>query len=167
MSSQVQPLNSFVVPAAAPASLDRGSSAAAPASQQGLAAGGSRRGLVVALLVALFFVLAASFAIHSRGASRPPAPPASLAGRLYDGGWVLYTSPACSYCASQLSALGGQYRGMVVCGGAGGGRGLGGGVPLPGCDQVPAYPYWVNVNTRETRTGVQSQSELAAMARAR
>lgn len=114
----------------------------------------------MALLVALFFILAVSFAVHSCGAPRPSA---SLAGRLYDGGWVLYTSPTCSYCASQLSALGGQYRGTVVCGGAR----LGGGIPLPGCDQVPAFPYWVNTNTRETRTGVQSQGELAAMARAR
>ena len=78
------------------------------------------------------------------------------------GGWVLYATPDCVHCKAQLGTLGGSYPNYVLCP-----KGSYKGASAPAvysCATISSYPFWVNVMTKETKTGVQGKSDLRAMA---
>ena len=102
-----------------------------------------------ALLVALLAVIICIIVYCIR------VPDSGLADKLAADGWVLFTTPGCSFCVKQLRVLGlARYPSQTECGGAS--------APA-GCKKIAAFPFWVNTKTSETRTGLQSAAQLREM----
>lgn len=107
-------------------------------------------GLVTALLVILVIVLIGAVLLCAFQAKSH-----GLAKSLHDVGWKVYVTPNCSACKRQLELIQGiEKKQMVVSCGQGG--------PAQ-CKNIPAFPYWVNHVTGETRTGMQCRGELMDM----
>ena len=114
-------------------------------------------GLILALLIIAVVIIGYYYWSRSKGGS-------SLAKDLASCGWVLYMMPGCGYCHKQMDVLGVKvYPKQVVCKG---------GMPAsPGtnykgkmdCGAIKAYPHWENEKTGETRTGLQTTSQLQSM----
>jgi hypothetical protein len=94
-----------------------------------------------------------------------------LANSLAARGWVLYTRPGCPYCTKQLDELGltgkKTYPRTVVCGSAPALTGAGDGAKRaqPTCEAVSGVPFWFNVRTAASRTGLQNRKALEHMLR--
>ena len=65
-------------------------------------------------------------------------------------GWVLYFTPSCPYCVTQLNEFGWKSAilNKVNC-------------EQMNCPNVKAYPTWINSKTQEQVEGVVSIEELA------
>jgi hypothetical protein len=89
-----------------------------------------------------------------------------IATRLAKEGWVLYTMEDCVFCVKQLWELGSvTYPLHVKCGKNKKLKAAYGTTPPIPCSKVTAFPFWYNAKTKETRTGLQTRSELRKMAR--
>ena len=113
--------------------------------------------------VLLIIVIFAIYMIwQSRSAGKAAQAPAqALAVR----GWYFYSKSGCQWCSRQLEALGGSYPNVITCAGAAAHT-----VPVPkgalACTdaKITGYPFWYNVQSKESRTGFQDQAALAVMA---
>ena len=123
--------------------------------------------LIVVVVIAIMYLCWTSM--------YPKIPPRDMGKDLADRGWVVYTTPGCTYCEKQMKHLE-HYRKEVVCGGHsgsqydslyGGGQydsSYGGQYDGPvDCSRVTAFPFWVNERTQETRTGFQDTKALTVM----
>ena len=88
----------------------------------------------------------------------------TLARNLAACGWILYTRPGCGFCTKQIMTLGVKtYPKQIVCIGS---TSLGGMSDSQGpymCENVNAFPFWVNEFTNATRTGFQNREQLYQM----
>jgi hypothetical protein len=114
--------------------------------------------LIVVVIIAIMYLCWASM--------YPKIPPRDMGKDLAERGWVVYTTPGCTYCEKQMKHLE-HYRKEVVCGGHRGGQydsSYGGQYDGPvDCSRVSAFPFWVNERTQETRTGFQDAKALTVM----
>ena len=99
----------------------------------------------------------------------------SLTGGLIRRGWIAYFMVECGHCQRQkelldLKAFAGHYVEIAHKGGASYVKAsldpsVKGRFPQPPLNQVPAYPFWFNLQTGEKRTGFQDAAALRAMAK--
>jgi hypothetical protein len=75
--------------------------------------------------------------------------------KLFRAGWVAYVTRGCGYCDKQLNTCP-QFPGFVRCPDA---------ARAAECAAVPAFPFWRNTRTGETRVGYQDDAALRAMAK--
>jgi hypothetical protein len=107
--------------------------------------------IVVVLLVVLLYTLLKGTFMGST----------TLAQRVADCGWVVYYRRGCGYCVRQDAILGG-YPAVVDCSSR---RARPAGAPLPcGSPAIRGYPFWYNLRTGESRTGLQGLDDLETMA---
>lgn len=90
----------------------------------------------------------------------------TISSALAAQGWVLYTRPGCVYCHKQLKILNDpEYPRHVRCLSATAcdpTKYLDTRAPMR-CNEVNAYPYWINAWTRAIRIGLQSTENLKNM----
>lgn len=89
--------------------------------------------------------------------------PQDMGDKLAARGWILYIRDGCSFCERQLTVLGGSYPKIVECTAAGKLVRSGCGNPPFACHRVSAFPHWWCSETKETRTGLQTLSQLQSM----
>ena len=149
----VQPLTDFIVATEAPAVVG----APAPAENK---SGYDRRHVILALSVVLVIIVL--FLLYRRNRKgKASAAAGDLTKKLSDKKWMLYVSPTCGYCTQQLSLLGAKFNNTITCGSS---PQLADSPLMPLCKDVKAFPYWINLVTREERTGLQTLEQLKEMA---
>ena len=80
----------------------------------------------------------------------------ALSAKLCKSGWILFVRPGCSFCDKQLRALGGNpFPRQITCGASAGAS--------KACSKIPAFPFWINSRTGDTRVGFQNQIRLLEM----
>lgn len=108
--------------------------------------------------VFIIFILIAMYMLWQNMSANKALPAQALAAR----GWYFYSKPGCPWCSRQLEALGGSYPNVITCAGAGAAVPKG---ALACADpKITGYPFWYNVQSKESRTGFQDKAALAAMA---
>lgn len=78
--------------------------------------------------------------------------------------WILHTKEGCPACERQLEVLGGSYGLLVVCDQQNNVSSNYTDNPPYKCAEIEAFPFWYNEKSGETKIGLQSKSELRAMA---
>lgn len=88
--------------------------------------------------------------------------PKAMARRLAARGWVLVTKEGCTYCEKQLDVLGGKYPKTARC--SADGDMIDSDVAIPfDCKEISGFPYWQNLQTGETKVGLQDKAALKEM----
>jgi hypothetical protein len=139
-------------------------------SGPGLGLGSRKVLLAVALAVAIVLAIVILYYLFApRGGAQ-----SALARALARCGWSVYLLQGCGACEKQMQLLPGFDR-SILCGGSANAVQKPGLAPIAGytgkpsvpglsCSGIPAYPYWHNDRTGESRVGFQDYAALGRMA---
>lgn len=78
----------------------------------------------------------------------------TLAQKLGDAGWTLYTRTGCPWCTKQLAEFNGNTKGLTVidC------------VDMPNlCAGIQGVPAWVNTKTGKRVSGYKTKTDLVSL----
>lgn len=125
--------------------------------------------LVLAIIAAVVYYMhrkhAAEAATKPAGATKASFATGSVSDQLANSGWVFYSRDGCSFCEKQkqvLAELGGLNNSTHVrCGS--GGQPPAGGLPCSH-PSIKGFPFWYNVQSQESRVGLQDRAALEGMA---
>ena len=113
--------------------------------------------LMVTLAVAIVLIIFIMFTMFS---------PKALRHSLARCGWVMYSRVGCGYCTKQKELLGGHYGKTIECDTCGNQVGGYTSTPPIPCKSpmIKGFPFWYNVRTQQTRTGLQDIASMEKMA---
>ena len=132
--------------------------------------------IAMAIVLVLAIIAAVVYYMHRKHAAEAATKPAgatnkasfatgSVSDQLANSGWVFYSRDGCSFCEKQkqvLAELGGLNNSTHVrCGS--GGQPPAGGLPCSH-PSIKGFPFWYNVQSQESRVGLQDRAALEGMA---
>lgn len=120
---------------------------------------------LAAALVAVLAVILVAIAWPRRGGPAQTREPfqGDLTTRLAARGWTVYLLDGCRFCHNQMRLVPGFGRTVTYDGNCALRSAYTQAPPIP-CKSINAYPFWHNVQTGETRVGLQGRPDLEQMA---